>query len=119
METAIALPDDTFERVDRVAKQLGVSRSELFARAAERWLAVLEDDQTTAAIDSAPAWRPHDTAFTDAAADAVARSSFVDRLCGGPAPTSTRSAASAIPRAIRDHRSRATGRQCVLKCEVQ
>jgi hypothetical protein len=72
--------------VDRAAKQLGVSRSEFFARAAERWLAALEDDQTTAAITSALAGRQHDTAFTDAAADAVARSSLVERLCGGPAP---------------------------------
>ena len=88
MKTAISLPDDTFERVDRTAKQLGISRSDFFARAAERWLAVLEDDQTTAAINSALAGLPHDTAFADAdaAADAVARPSFVDRLCGGPAP---------------------------------
>jgi len=86
MKTAISLPDDTFERVDRTAKQLGISRSDFFARAAERWLAVLEDDQTTAAINSALVGRQHDTAFTAAAAAAVARSSFVDRLCGGPAP---------------------------------
>jgi len=81
MKTAISLPDDTFERVDRAAKQLGVSRSEFFARAAERWLAAL-DDETTAAINSALAGLPYDTA----SADAVARASFVDRLCGGPAP---------------------------------
>jgi predicted transcriptional regulator len=86
MKTAISLPDDTFERVDRAAQQLGISRSEFFARAAERWLAALEDDQTTAAINSALAGSPHDTGFTDAAAGAVARSSFVERLCGGPAP---------------------------------
>ena len=75
MKTAISLPDDTFERVDRAARELGVSRSEFFARAAERWLATLEDGQTTAAINSALAGSPHDTAFTDAAAAAVAQSS--------------------------------------------
>jgi len=75
MKTAISLPDDTFERVDRAARKLGVSRSEFFARAAERWLAALEDGQTTAAINSALAGSPHDTAFTDAAAAAVAQSS--------------------------------------------
>ena len=80
MKTTISLPDDTFERVDRAAKQLGFSRSEFFARAAERWLAVLEDGPLRSTA------RPHDTAFTAAAAAAVARSSFVDRLCGGPAP---------------------------------
>ena len=72
--------------MDQAAKQLGVSRSEFFARAAERWLAVLEGEQTTATINSALAGHPHDTAFTDAAVAAIARSSFVDRLCGGPAP---------------------------------
>jgi len=72
--------------VDRAAKRLGVSRSEFFARAAERWLAALEDDENTAAINSALAGLPQDTAFTDAAAAALARSSFVDRLCGGPRP---------------------------------
>ena len=61
--------------MDRAAKRLGVSRSEFFARAAERWLAALEDDENTAAINSALAGSPHDTAFTDAAAAAVAQSS--------------------------------------------
>lgn len=75
MKTAISLPDDTFERVDRAAKDLGVSRSEFFARAAERWLAALEDNETTAAINHALVGRAHDTAFTDAAAAALARSS--------------------------------------------
>lgn len=72
MKTAISLPDDTFERVDQAAKKLGVSRSEFFARAAERWIAALEDGQTTAAINRALAGSPHDTSFTDAAATARA-----------------------------------------------
>ena len=94
MKTAISLPDDTFERVDRAATQLGISRSEFFARAAEHWLAVSRT-QTAAAINSALAGLPYDTAFTYAAAAAAARSSFVDRLAVGLHPTSTRSAASA------------------------
>ncbi|MEA2243109.1 MAG: Ribbon-helix-helix protein copG family, partial [Solirubrobacteraceae bacterium] len=36
MKIAISLPDDTFRRVDDAARRLGVSRSEFFARAAQR-----------------------------------------------------------------------------------
>ncbi len=72
MKTAISLPDDTFRRVDRAAKRLGVSRSEFFARAAENWLEALEDDGTTEAINRAIAGLPADHGFTDAAAAALA-----------------------------------------------
>ncbi len=72
MKTAISLPDATFRRVDRAAKRLGLSRSELFARAAENWLDSLEDDGVTEAIDRAIAGLPDDHQFTDAAAAALA-----------------------------------------------
>jgi metal-responsive CopG/Arc/MetJ family transcriptional regulator len=68
MKTAISLPNDTFQRVDHAAKRLGVSRSEFFAQAAERWLDALDDDGTTEAIDRAIAGLTVDHAFTDAAA---------------------------------------------------
>lgn len=73
MKTAISLPDQTFERVERAAAQLGVSRSEFFARAAERWLHDLDDAQTTEAIDQALATVQQDTAFTDVAAARIAQ----------------------------------------------
>jgi metal-responsive CopG/Arc/MetJ family transcriptional regulator len=73
MKTAISLSDQTFERVEAAAKQLGVSRSEFFARAAERWLADLDDSETTEAINLAIAGLPTDTAFTDAAAWSLMR----------------------------------------------
>lgn len=50
----------------------GVSRSEFFARAAERWLAGLDDAATTDAINRATAGLPPDHAFTDGAAAALA-----------------------------------------------
>lgn len=73
MKTAISLPDETFERVEAAAKRLGVSRSEFFARAAERWLNDLDDDKTTEAINQAIAEFPSETAFTEAAAQALLR----------------------------------------------
>lgn len=73
MKTAISVPDDTFHRVDDAAKRMGVSRSEFFARAAERWLRDLDRDSVTDAIDAALATGGDDDhAFTDAAAARLA-----------------------------------------------
>ena len=72
MKTAISLPDDTFRRVDDAAKRMGLSRSEFFARAAERWLLELDGDGITNAINEAIADHVGDHAFTDAAAAAQA-----------------------------------------------
>jgi metal-responsive CopG/Arc/MetJ family transcriptional regulator len=73
VKTAISVPDETFGRVEAAAKRLGVSRSEFFARAAERWLDDLGDAQTTEAINLALAGAPQDTAFVAAAADQLVR----------------------------------------------
>ena len=73
MKTAISVPDETFARVERAASRLGVSRSEFFARAAERWLGELEDAGLTDAINAALRGEAQDHAFTDAAAAARAR----------------------------------------------
>lgn len=51
MKTAISLPDETFERVERAAAKLGISRSEFFARAASRYLGELEGPELTDAIN--------------------------------------------------------------------
>jgi metal-responsive CopG/Arc/MetJ family transcriptional regulator len=71
MKTAISLPDETFDRVERAARELGVSRSEFFVRAAERWLNALDDEETTEVIDRVIAGLPDDHAFTNAAAAAL------------------------------------------------
>lgn len=73
MKTAISIPDATFERVERRAKQLGVSRSQFFADAAERWLDALEDERTTQRIDEALADAADDenAAFLDRAAQSL------------------------------------------------
>lgn len=73
VKTAISLPDETFERVEVAAKRLGVSRSEFFARAAERWLDDLDDHRTTEAINQAIADLPGDTDFIETAARALLR----------------------------------------------
>lgn len=51
MKTAISLPDETFDRVSRTASHLGMSRSEFFARAAQRYLDELDAQSLTGHID--------------------------------------------------------------------
>jgi predicted DNA-binding protein len=68
MKTAISIPDATFARVEASAARLGVSRSEFFACAAERWIADLEDAKTTAAIDAVLGDDDQDIAFVEQAA---------------------------------------------------
>lgn len=53
VKTAISLPESTYEAATRRAKQLGISRSEFFAVAAERYLDDLNVESLTAAIDEA------------------------------------------------------------------
>jgi predicted DNA-binding protein len=69
MKTAISVPDETYERASRRAGDLGMSRSEFFARAAERYLDELDAQSLTTQIDDAldRLGAPDDTA-----ADAVA-----------------------------------------------
>lgn len=70
METTISVPEELLRRVDDATRRLGVSPSEFFAQAAERWLTALEDD-TTATINGVIAGLPADHAFPDAAASAL------------------------------------------------
>lgn len=53
MKTAISVPDETFDRVSRRAAALGMSRSEFFARAAQRYLDDLDAESLTTQIDGA------------------------------------------------------------------
>ena len=49
----ISLPDDTFEQATKQAAELGISRSEFFARAARRYLDELASRSLTRQIDEA------------------------------------------------------------------
>lgn len=53
MKTAISVPDETFQRVERRAAELGVSRSQFYATAAARYLEDLERTSLTAKINEA------------------------------------------------------------------
>lgn len=53
MKTAISVPDDIFEQAERAAKRLGMSRSELFTRAVQAFLATRLEANITKSYDTA------------------------------------------------------------------
>ncbi|MGL4178181.1 MAG: ribbon-helix-helix protein, CopG family [Dermatophilaceae bacterium] len=69
MKTAISVPDETFERASRRASDLGMSRSEFFARAARHYLDELDVQSLTGRIDAA---LEHAVLPEESSADAVA-----------------------------------------------
>ena len=53
MKTAISVPDETFVQATRQAAELGISRSEFFARAARRYLDELASRSLTQEVNEA------------------------------------------------------------------
>ena len=51
MKTAISIPDPLFGAAERLAKRLGLSRSELYQRALQAFLQRHNDDGVTEALD--------------------------------------------------------------------
>ena len=51
MKTAISIPDPLFGAAERLAKRLGLSRSELYQRALQAFLQQHNDDGVTEALD--------------------------------------------------------------------
>lgn len=52
MKTAISVPDTLFAQADALARLQGVSRSELYARAIEEYLARHRDEDVTSRLDA-------------------------------------------------------------------
>lgn len=52
VKTAVSIPDSIFEAADQMAKRLGLSRSELYARALVKQLSDEVDDAVTARLDA-------------------------------------------------------------------
>jgi len=68
MKTAISVPDETFERASNRARELGMTRSEFFTRAAQRYLTELDASSLTAQIDHTLAIVGTDDSVHDAVA---------------------------------------------------
>lgn len=57
MKTAISIPDPIFTEADKLASRLGLSRSELYVRAIERYLARHRYSRVTEALNEVYARR--------------------------------------------------------------
>ena len=53
MKTAVSVPDDVFERADRLARDSGRSRSDVYSAALREYVARHSPDDLTEAIDLA------------------------------------------------------------------
>jgi predicted transcriptional regulator len=53
MKTAISVPDDVFERAERLARRSGRSRSDVYSAALREYVARHEPDAVTEALDRA------------------------------------------------------------------
>jgi len=75
MKTAISLPDSLFRSGDALARRLGVSRSELFARALAEFLAKHKSDGITRRLNALYAKEDSrlDTALSAAQGQALPR----------------------------------------------
>ncbi len=51
MKTAVSIPDDIFEKVERLARRGGRSRSEVFSAALREYVARHAPDEVTEAMD--------------------------------------------------------------------
>jgi hypothetical protein len=52
VKTAISIPDNLFEAADKLARRLGISRSELYQRAVARFLEQQGSDVVREALDT-------------------------------------------------------------------
>ena len=76
VKTAISLPDDTYEQATRQAAELGISRSEFFARAARSYLDQLAAQSLSQQINEALQATEDDS---NAAAAAAGRRHLADQ----------------------------------------
>lgn len=58
MKTAVSIPDEVFGSADALAKRLGVSRSELYARAVAEFVAKHRSEAVTERLDRVYAEQP-------------------------------------------------------------
>lgn len=75
MKTAISIPDELFRAAERVARRLGLSRSELYRRALARFLEEQNDATVTEQLDRI--YGDEESGELDPALEAMQRASVV------------------------------------------
>jgi predicted transcriptional regulator len=72
MKTAVSLPDDLYERAEQAAEQLGVNRSQLYAKALTKFLHDMGPDPVTDRLNELAAEHNRERAASEASAAARA-----------------------------------------------
>lgn len=75
MKTAISLPDELFEAAERVARRLGVSRSELYQKALSKFIESQNSAAVTAELNAV--YTTQDKGHLDPVLDNLQRASLV------------------------------------------
>ena len=74
MKTAVSIPDDIFERAERLARRRQRSRSEVYATALDEYVSRNARDEVTAAMNRVcDKTNDNNDTFLDAAADRLLR----------------------------------------------
>lgn len=78
MKTAVSVPDELFRAGERVADQLGLSRSGLYTKALEEFLARYDDEEITRRLNEVYAHEPAaiDPAISRLAAQSLPKESW-------------------------------------------
>jgi predicted transcriptional regulator len=78
MKTAVSVPDEVFRIGERVAHQLGLSRSALYTKALEEFLARHDDEEITRRLNEIYAHEPAtiDPAISRLAAQSLPKESW-------------------------------------------
>jgi metal-responsive CopG/Arc/MetJ family transcriptional regulator len=74
MKVAVSIPDDVFEEADRLAQELGESRSALYAQALTAFVQTHAPDRVTEVLDAViDAVAPEQDGFVSAASERLLR----------------------------------------------
>jgi metal-responsive CopG/Arc/MetJ family transcriptional regulator len=78
MKTAISIPDDVFQKAERLARRMGKSRSQLYNHALAEYVARHAPDQVTEAMDRvcAKLGQPTDSFISKASRRILERSAW-------------------------------------------
>jgi len=82
MKTAVSVPNDLFVHAEHLASQLGISRSELYARALRELVDRLESATVTKQLDAA--YAKVDSSLPPDLAAAAQRTLFLRQVTGDP-----------------------------------
>jgi predicted transcriptional regulator len=74
MKTAVSVPDDVFERAERLARRAGRTRSDVYSAAVREYVARHAPDEVTEALDAVAEAIGETDPFVETAAHRVLRS---------------------------------------------